>query len=145
MLKTLAEEFVAQRTEMKGTINAQMGMRLLEVDEEQQEVSFLFPVEPWQFNPFGTMHGGMIATLADMAMGCAAYACNGGHSSPTAEMQIRYLKGIHKGSAIRASAKVLHAGRNFSQVRVDLYQNEGLVAEASGIYVTLSKEGKEIR
>lgn len=143
MIKTLAEAFIKQRTTMEGTINAQMGMQLVNIDEQQQEISFVFSVEPWQLNPFGTMHGGLIAAAADMAMGCAAYASNGGHPSPTADMQIRYLKGIQAGSVLQAKAKMLHVGKKLAQVQVDLYQGEELVATASGAYFALSNTNKE--
>src|SRR5436309_10541993 len=50
-------------------ISALIGMEITEVSEGR----IVFAAEPaeYHYNPLGTVHGGVIATLLDSAMGCA--------------------------------------------------------------------------
>lgn len=135
-MKQWIDAFIKQRTnEMKGSINAMMDMRLEAVHEEPKELVLSFCVEAWQLNPMHTMHGGMIATIVDMSMGCLSYACNGGHPNPTIEMQLRYLKGIEAGPRVYVKVCPLHIGKRMIQTQAELYQKEELVAVASGSYM----------
>ena len=61
------------RGELPGPpIAALMGFELLEVHEGR----VLFGVQPGEhhYNPIGTVHGGLAATLLDSAMGCAVHS-----------------------------------------------------------------------
>lgn len=136
MWKQNITAFINQRTvDMPGTINAMMGMELVSIDEVHQEVQFLFPVQEWQLNPMGTMHGGMVATLADMAMGCLSYALNGGHPNPTIELQVRYLKGIKEQIPLLVKVTSLHTGKRMIQAKADIYQKQEFMAMATASYM----------
>jgi uncharacterized protein (TIGR00369 family) len=44
---------------------------------EVQEGRVIFEMTPaeWHYNPIGRVHGGVLATLADTALGCAVHSC----------------------------------------------------------------------
>ena len=85
-------------------------------------------------NAMGTVHGGVLCDLADVAMGVAlATVTVDGESFATLQLQMSYLLPVRAGS-VRASARVLHRGRGAAHVECDLHDGEGrLVARASSV------------
>lgn len=130
MFQDHVKQFIKERTiTLPNTINAMMDMKLISATE--QELILSFPVQAWQLNPMNTMHGGMLATIADMSMGCMSYALNGGFPNPTIEMQIRYLKGIKVDSQLIVKVHPLHVGSRMIQCSCELYINEEATPSAT--------------
>src|SRR5262249_57148734 len=103
-----------------------LGMTLVEVGEGRA----VFAVEPaeWMYNPIGSVHGGIAATLLDSCMGCAIHTTlAAGIGYATSDLQIRYSRGITLDTGrIRAAGTVVHVGRRLATA-------EGrLIAEDSG-------------
>ena len=85
-------------------------------------------------NRGGTLHGGAIFTLVDVAMGLACSASHGfDQHSVTLECKINYLRTVSEGS-VHCQARVLHAGRRTLMVEADVLQGEKLVAKATGTF-----------
>ncbi|HTU94213.1 MAG TPA: PaaI family thioesterase [Solirubrobacteraceae bacterium] len=103
-----------------------LGMSLVEVGEGRA----VFAVEPaeWMYNPIGSVHGGIAATLLDSCMGCAIHTTlPAGVGYATSDLQIRYARGmtVDTGRVI-AEGTLVHAGRRLATA-------EGrLTAEATG-------------
>jgi acyl-CoA thioesterase len=73
-------------------------------------VAFL-EVDDRHLNPNGIVHGGVVFTLADTAMGRATLAVLGdGQICASIEVSVRYLRPIPGGRLV-ATASVLRAGR----------------------------------
>jgi acyl-CoA thioesterase len=73
-------------------------------------VAFL-EVDDRHLNPNGIVHGGVVFTLADTAMGRATMAVLGdGQICASIEVSVRYLRPIPGGRLV-ATASVLRAGR----------------------------------
>ena len=73
-----------------------LGMSLVEVGEG----SALFSFEPqeWMYNPIGSVHGGVAATLLDSCMGCAVHTTlPAGARYTTTDIQVRYLRPMRAG------------------------------------------------
>ena len=85
-------------------------------------------------NAMGTLHGGVLCDLADVAMGVAlATVTAEGESFATLQLQIGYLPPDREG-VLRASARVLHRGRRAAHLECDLHDGDGrLVARASSV------------
>lgn len=88
----------------------------------------------------GIMHGGLISTLFDEAIGRTAIANN--FWCVTAELTVRYKKPIYIGEPIRiigeivnTNARVLHGRGEIHSVRDNI-----LLAEAEGTYIRISNE-----
>lgn len=89
-------------------------------------------------NPAGTVHGGVIATLVDVAMGRAVASLFDGDERPvTIEMKVNYLEAGEPGELV-AEARVSRRGRRFTVVHADVTQaaTGETVAEAMGTYTT---------
>jgi uncharacterized protein (TIGR00369 family) len=92
-------------------------------------------------NPMGTLHGGILAAIADAAMGVAYMSTLGdGESFTTLEMKINFLKPVWK-AKLSATGRVVKAGRTVGLVECDITDEGGnLIARASSTYMTLRGE-----
>ncbi len=89
-------------------------------------------------NRAGTVHGGAIATLIDVAMGRAFGSGIGDDETPvTIEMKVNYLEPGHAGELV-ATARVLRRGRRFTVVHAEVVQADDgeTVAEAIGTFTS---------
>ena len=82
-------------------------------------------------NPMGTVHGGILCTLADSAMGMAfASTLGDGETFTTLEVKINFLRPVFE-ETLFAEAKVLHRGRSIGLVDCNVATEDGkLVARA---------------
>jgi uncharacterized protein (TIGR00369 family) len=82
-------------------------------------------------NPMGTVHGGILCTLADSAMGMAfASTLEGEETFTTLEVKINFLRPVFEGTLF-AGARVVHRGRSVGMVECDVATEDGkLVARA---------------
>ena len=85
-------------------------------------------------NAMGTVHGGILCDLADVAMGAALATLTAeGESFTTLELQMSYFLPIKEGR-LSAHARVIRRGRATAHLECDLEDGEGrLVARASSV------------
>jgi len=97
-------------------------------------------------NPMGTVHGGILCTLADSAMGMAfASTLAEGETFTTLEIKVNYLRPVFE-EKLFASAKVVHRGRSVGLVECDVTTENGkLVARAVSTCSVLRGEKAEGR
>ena len=84
------------------------------------------------YNPIGTVHGGVIATLLDSVMGCAVHSLVPlGQAYTTLEIKVNYLRALtEKTQSVRGEGRVVHFGRRQAVA-------EGKVVDAGGrLYAT---------
>ena len=79
-----------------------------------------------------SVHGGVLATMIDMAAVTAVFASMRENDIPggTADLQISYLRQAH-GDWLEAKANVLKKGRQLATIQVEIMNNEGTLC-ASG-------------
>ena len=91
-------------------------------------------------NPTGVLHGGVLAGLADSAMGITASGvCPPGHWATNTDVAIRFFLPTMEGK-VRATARVVRKGRRVLAMECDLTVGDKLVARASSNFLFL--EGK---
>jgi uncharacterized protein (TIGR00369 family) len=97
-------------------------------------------------NPMGTVHGGILCTLADSAMGMAfASTLAEGETFTTLEIKVNYLRPVFE-EKLFAVAKVVHRGRTVGLVECDVTTENGkLVARAVSTCSVLRGEKAEGR
>jgi uncharacterized protein (TIGR00369 family) len=85
----------------------------------------LFALEPqeWMYNPIGSVHGGVAATILDSCMGCAVHTTlEAGAGYTTTDLQVRYLRSLRAGEGrVLAEGRVVHAGRRTATAEGRLY------------------------
>lgn len=106
-----------------------IGFRMLSFADGESH--FEMDVGPRHHNPMGTVHGGILCTLADSAMGMAFASTLGeGESFTTLEVKINFLRPVFE-EKLFAAAKVIHRGRSIGLVDCEVTTADGkLVARA---------------
>jgi uncharacterized protein (TIGR00369 family) len=109
-----------------------LGMSIVEV-EPGRAVFELEPAE-FQFNPIGTVHGGVLATLLDSAMGCAVHSLlPTGSGYTTLELKVNFLRRVTTETGrIRCDGSVIHLGRTVATAEARTADGQGrLIAHAT--------------
>src|SRR5256885_7743670 len=87
-----------------------MDMWITEVSEGR----VVFAAEPaeYHYNPLGTVHGGVMATLLDSALGCAVQSMlPAGTSYTTLELKVNYLRPITtKTGTVNCEGRIIYLG-----------------------------------
>jgi len=92
-------------------------------------------VKDFMFNPQGTLHGGIIATLLDISMGHLLQRTIG--AGMTLEMKTQYLRPA-RGGRIRAVGSFLKKGKSINYLETRLYDVENsLLAVANSTWQLL--------
>lgn len=109
-----------------------VGFRLVAIEPGRSR--FEMDAEARHHNPMGTLHGGILCDLADVAMGVAlATLTADGESFTTLELQMSYFLPVVEGH-LSAHARVIRRGRATAHLECDLEDGEGrLVARASSV------------
>ncbi len=120
-------------------IAALLGLRLTAVEPGRAVVEF--GAAGRHANPLGTLHGGALCDLVDLAMGCAYAASLGeGETFTTLELKINFLRPVWTAS-LQAVARLVKGGRTIGLVECDVTDSqERLVARASSTCMTLRGE-----
>jgi uncharacterized protein (TIGR00369 family) len=102
-----------------------MDMWITEVSEGR----VVFAAEPaeYHYNPLGTVHGGVMATLLDSALGCAVQSMlPAGTSYTTLELKVNYLRPITtKTGTVYCEGKIIYVGGRVATA-------EGRLTDAAG-------------
>ena len=93
------------------------------VEAEPGRVSFTLVPSEFHLNPFGLVHGGVLAALIDTAMGCAVHSLLPvGAGYVTSELNVRYLRRRRRGDrravVHRRGGQARPAGAWSSQARI---------------------------
>lgn len=104
-----------------------------EYDDEACVVQF--EVKDYMFNPQGTLHGGVIATVMDISMGHLLKRMSG--PGTTLEMKTQYVRPVQSGK-LYCTGEFTHRGRGISYLRSSLTDAEGnLIAFATATWKLL--------
>ncbi|HEY8838707.1 MAG TPA: PaaI family thioesterase [Dehalococcoidia bacterium] len=102
-----------------------LGIQILEVDEGR----VVFGAVPGEqhYNPLGTVHGGLAATLFDSAMGCAVLSTlPAGSTFTTLEIKVNFVQPMTRDTGlVRCEARVVHAGSRISTAEAKLADAAG--------------------
>lgn len=97
--------------------------------EEVNEGHVVFAAEPaeYHYNPIGTVHGGVAATLLDSALGCAIHASlPAGTRYTTLQLNVNYLRPItDKTGTLYCEGNVIHVGGRVATAEGRLTDAEG--------------------
>ena len=100
-----------------------------------------------QYNPIGSVHGGIIATVLDSAMGCAVHTkLPRGRAYTTLEIKVNYLRGVNRETGpMSAVGWVVHLGRQTAMAEASLCDARGkLFAQASTTCLIFDVPGQSV-
>jgi uncharacterized protein (TIGR00369 family) len=105
------------------------GLIGLEFSYTHDSCTIEFEVADFMFNPQGSLHGGIIATVMDISMGHLIHHRTG-RGAATIEMKTQYLRPLVSGRA-RCVSGFIRFGRRISYLESRLYDADGKLSAAS--------------
>lgn len=110
----------------------------LEFDSLERGLCVLkLPIRPDHFNSTQRVHGGVIFSLLDSAMGAAAFSVLEPHeTTATVECKINYTRAV-TGGELSCTGKVVHAGTRTVVVDGEVWQDGALVAKSLGTFARI--------
>jgi len=104
------------------------------------EIDLALEVRPEHLNLMGTVHGGVIATLADSATGLAyRTVLEPGTTFTTSQLQVAYLAPGRRGRLV-ARGRVVKRGRHTGYAEADVVDAEGrLLARATALLAVMAE------
>lgn len=104
-----------------------LGMDHLTPEIAPGKVTFFLEPQEYHYNPIGSVHGGVFASLLDTAMGCAVHSTlPAGVSYTTLEFKITFIKALTTATGlVRCEGTLLSAGRQVATA-------EGRIVDATG-------------
>jgi uncharacterized protein (TIGR00369 family) len=92
---------------------------------EEGVIRLELDAEARHHNPIGTVHGGILCDLADLAMGTAfAATLEEGEGFTTVQLAANYLRAVKEGLLI-ATGKVVHRGRSTGYTECEIVDAKG--------------------
>ena len=106
-------------------ISKVLGFSLLEV--EAGRVIFGYTPVFDHYNPLGSVHGGIAATLLDSVMGCCIHTTlKAGIGYTTVEIKVNYVRAMtDKTGEVRAEGKVINVGSRIATSEARLVDSAG--------------------
>ena len=102
-------DLAALNADTRGTLAETLGMRLTEAGEDF--ISGTLPVDARTLQPFGLLHGGASAALAETLGSVAAnLCCAPGTRAVGLELNANHLRAVREGR-VTGTARPLHIGR----------------------------------
>jgi uncharacterized protein (TIGR00369 family) len=118
-----------------GGFAAHLGARDEEAADGRATVRFTAAEE--HLNPAGTVHGGVLATLVDTAMGLAVRSATGEDDVPaTSQLTVTYLRPGTPGE-LEVTAQVRTRGEHLTVCDADVEQDGRAVAHAVATFALL--------
>jgi len=104
------------------------------------EVSIGLRIEEKHTNSRGICHGGLLATVADLALGYAMLAKTGGKGGfVTAHLAVDYAGAARSGDWIESAVEVQRMGRRLAFANCYLVCGESRIVRASAIFALAEK------
>lgn len=124
------------------------GLRAEPVSSEKGRATWRLTVAEQHLRTHGILHGGVVATLLDTAMGRAVSTlCRDDQSAVTAQLNVNFIRPSWTGETLMITGEVQHSGRQTAVTRGEIRTAAGvLVATGTGtfLFVPRPTEGQPL-
>jgi len=107
-----------------------LGLEIVEVLEGK--VTFSAKIKDLHSNFYGSVHGGTLASISDVAMGVSCITL--GKRVVTIDMNISYIKNAPIGSTLTAAGEVISNGRTIMRAMGEIYHHDQLLVRSQASY-----------
>jgi uncharacterized protein (TIGR00369 family) len=109
------------------------------IDEEGFHVTV--PSTPWFSSPSGTIYGGLLAYIADIALtGAVGTTLDRNEISAALDLKVQFLRpALPDGRDLVASAHVMHRGKSFAIAQAEITNADGKVVALATSSATIRK------
>ena len=112
----------------------------------QEGDAYIYTMEmrPEISNRYGMLHGGILSTFIDTAMGGTCFIINGTEQrTVTLDLHVRFLKEVRQGK-LTCKTRVVRNGRTITVLESDVYDEKGhIVGSANGSFFKIPKANIE--
>lgn len=135
MDQTLKENNVNQ----KDLINGMMKSYGVGCSYKDKTLTFGFPVQHWQANRVGILHGGMICTAFDLTIAALARFYAKENFAPTISLDVKYVRPVEVGDQLIVTAKATATGSRITQLTCEAHSEKTgkLVATGASVYMNV--------
>lgn len=115
-----------------------IGMRIEEAAQGRARCTLA--LKDFHHNSNGVVHGGVLFTLADTAMGAALFSMlEADELCATVEIKIGYFKPVLEGD-LACMAEVVNKGKSIASIEASIYQGDALVSRSSGTFTIFRRK-----
>jgi uncharacterized protein (TIGR00369 family) len=112
-----------------------LGLGFVEIDGERGTIETRFEAVETFLNPAGNVQGGFLAAMLDDTMGTALSATlDLGQFAPTVNLNVQFHRPAGPGP-LKGFGRVVMRGREMCHGSAELWQNDKIVATATGTFV----------
>jgi len=135
--KTMNENNIKQAD----TFNGMMRSENMGCSFEDKTITFGFPVQPWQANRAGMLHGGAICAAFDLTIAAVARFFSASDFIPTVSIDVKFIRPVKIGDRLIVTAKAVAPGRRITQLTAEaVSESTGkLAATAASIYLNINE------
>ena len=137
MIEGIPDGWVVRPTKAFGT---QVGPFYSPAGQEDEVCGFLAGAK--HGNKRGVVHGGMLATTFDVALGNRAWHAAGQKPCATVQLNIHYIGAVQLGDFAAVRAEVMKATRSLVFLRGIMTVGDRVVASADGVWKILAWRGE---
>ncbi|NDC43322.1 MAG: PaaI family thioesterase [Chitinophagia bacterium] len=94
---------------------------------EQGEATLRVLVRHEMTNPYGHIHGGMMSLVIDEAIGWGVVSLGSENHFTSLSLNVDFLYAIKGGETLRATSRVIRAGKRIINVECNVYNLEGRI------------------
>jgi 1,4-dihydroxy-2-naphthoyl-CoA hydrolase len=133
-------DFTAFANSERGGFNETLGLRFLRVTVE--EVVAEVPVGPHLLQPYGLVHGGVHASIAETlcSVGAAINALPSGKTTVGLENSTSFLRAT-RGGTLTGTARPVHRGQRTQAWEVEIRGDDGELVASARVRMMLLDEG----
>ena len=117
------------------------GLRAEPISSEKGRATWRLIVAEQHLRTHGILHGGVVATLLDTAMGRAVSTlCRDDQGCVTAQLNVNFIRPSWSGETLTITGEVQHSGRQTSVARGEIRTDSGaLVATGTGTFLFVAR------
>ena len=112
-------------------------------DFEKREACIAFEALPWELNPGGSLHGGIIITCFDVSFGLTCHYYAKQHMITIVNLTTTFLKPVLLGDMVQYRVKITNLGRTLISMVAEGWVNRNgkdiLVGTATATFMKLDK------
>lgn len=112
-------------------------------DFEQKTACIAFEVMPWELNPGGSLHGGILMTCFDVSFGLTCHYYAKQHQITTINLTTTFLKPVLLGDTVEYHVRITNLGRTLVSMMAEAWVHRNgkdiLAATATATFMKLDK------
>lgn len=105
--------------------------------DAERAIHLAFRADPTHDNGNGIVHGGMLLSLTDQALGMLVFEATDRKPCATISLACDFLSAVKAGDWVEASASIVRKGAGIVMVEGELRVGDRLILTASGVWKVL--------